>query len=61
MSLRERLFGAFAKCYNIQMDEAIEESFNAYPSLSALFNRELKDFVRPIHGYSLVILPKTIL
>uniref|UniRef100_A0A914E8H2 phosphatidylserine decarboxylase n=1 Tax=Acrobeloides nanus TaxID=290746 RepID=A0A914E8H2_9BILA len=54
VSWRKTVLGGIASLTGMRMDEASEESFEAYPSFAALFNRELKEFIRPISACQLV-------
>uniref|UniRef100_A0A914HAN6 phosphatidylserine decarboxylase n=1 Tax=Globodera rostochiensis TaxID=31243 RepID=A0A914HAN6_GLORO len=54
--LRAPIYGVYVRFFNCRMDEAAEESLQAYPTFAAFFTRPLRPGVRPI-SHSLLVSP----
>lgn len=50
LPFKRRIMHWYARTYHLQMDEAVEENIDCYPSINALFTRALKVEARPINN-----------
>ena len=54
---RQPIIGLYAKAFQCNLNEAVEDNVENYPSLSEFFRRKLKSGVRPIDESSCVVSP----
>jgi len=54
---RQPIIGLYAKAFQCNLNEAVEDNVENYPSLSEFFRRKLKSGVRPIDQSSCVVSP----